>query len=287
MKLSLLIPTLNRIGVVYNVLRHLEHQTRKADEIVIVDQTEMRDHLLEEYSAAHPEVKYIRIRQKGLPNARNVAVAHSTGDVLLFVDDDIVPDPEMIRVHVENYRDPSVSGVGGAVRGGYDRPDPRAPVGTFFPSTGLIVRNFGTADRVDVQHIPGGHMSFRREVFEKVGKFDTTYGGASIMEETDFCLRTVRAGFRLVYDPRASLTHLCLPMGGCRAPRFEDWLFWHAHNGILFMLRHAWKKALPSFVFWRMARFTLFSFEKGSLPLLAIGLLGLLRGVSTHLSSRE
>ena len=287
MKLSLLIPTLNRIGVVYNVLRHLEHQTRKADEIVIVDQTEMRDHLLEEYAAGHPEVKYIRIREKGLPNARNVAVRHATGDILLFVDDDIVPDSEMVRIHLDNYRDPSIAGVGGAVRGGYDRPDPRAPVGTFFPSTGLIVRNFGTGDRVDVQHIPGGHMSFRREVFDKVGEFDTTYGGASIMEETDFCLRTVRAGFRLVYDPRASLDHLCLPMGGCRAPRFEHWLFWHAHNGILFMLRHAWKKALPPFVFWRMARFTLFSFEKGSLPLLGIGLLGLVRGVSTHLSSRE
>lgn len=285
-KLSLLIPTLNRIGVVYNVLRHLEHQTRKPDEIVIVDQTDRRDPLLEEYAAAHPEVNYIRIKRKGLPNARNVAIRNATGDILLFVDDDIVPDDDLVRIHFENYADPSVAGVGGLVRGGYDRPDPRAPVGTFVPSSGMVVRNFGVGERRDVDHLPGGHMSFRREVFEKVGGFDPTYGGASIGEETDFCLRAVHAGFRLVYDSRAALDHLRLPMGGCRAPTFEEWLFWHAHNGILFVLRHAWKKALPGFVLRRVARFTLFAFEKGSLALPGIGLIGLLRGVSTHLSTR-
>ena len=129
-------------------------------------------------------------------------------------------------------------------------------------------------------------MSFRRGVFERVGGFDKTYGGSAIGEETDFCLRARRAGFRFVFEPRAALEHLHLPTGGCRAPRFEDWLYWHSHNSVLFVLRHARRSLLPLFFLKRTLRLGLFAVEHGSVALIAVGLQGFARGIAAYRATR-
>jgi GT2 family glycosyltransferase len=170
--------------------------------------------------------------------------------------------------------------VGGRVTGGYDAGG--AATGRFDPADGRVLRNFGAAAACEVEHLPGGNMSFRREVFARVGGFDVRFGGSAIGEETDFCLRARRAGFRLVFEPAAAVEHLRLPTGGCRTPRFEDWLYWHAHNTMLFALRHTRGAAWPRFVAGRVARFALFALEKGSPAVLLHGLRGLLQGMSTH-----
>ncbi len=283
-RISLVIPTLDRQEAVYNLLRHLEHQRRAPDEIVIVDQSSRDDARLVAYAAGHPAVRLHRIAERGLPNARNVGVRLSSGDVVLFVDDDVIPDPDLIAAHAEAYRHPGIAGVGGRVRGGYDRAD--GAVGRFHPMGAVVERNFGIDRGGEVDHLPGGNMSFRREVFARVGGFDATFGGSSIGEETDFCLRARRAGFRLAFEPRAAVEHLHLPTGGCREPRFERWLFWHAHNAMLFALRHGRASGWPLFVLKRVARFVLFSLENGSPACLAVGLQGLARGITAHVSSR-
>src|SRR5206468_11100188 len=141
-------------------------------------------------AGGNPLVRYRRIAERGLPNARNVGVGLAKGDVVLFLDDDSIPDPGLVRFHGESYADPDVSGVGGRVQGGYDAGG--AAIGKFRASDGKVVRNFGGTMRCDVDHLPGGNMSFRRDVFARVGGFDKAYGGSAIGEETDFCLRARR-----------------------------------------------------------------------------------------------
>ncbi len=284
MRLSLVIPTVDRSAALYGLLRHLERQTRPPDEVLVIDQSAREDARVAGYAAARPGIRYHRIPERGLPNARNVGARLAIGEVVLFQDDDGLPDPDLVRVHAENYADPTVAGVGGRILGGYDGNG--GAVGLFNPCAGTVVRNFGADARRDVEHLPGGNMSFRREVFERIGGFDKAYGGSAIGEETDFCLRARRAGFRLVYDSRAAVDHLHLPTGGCREARFERWLYWHSHNAMLFALRHAHPRALPPFLLKRVARLFLFALEHGSAALVPVGLLGLARGLATHTTGR-
>ena len=277
---SLVVPTLDRPDALFNLLRHLDLQTRRPDEIVVVDQSAAEDARVRDMARGRDDLRYHRIPVRGLPNARNVGVGLARGDVVLFLDDDTVPAPDLVKQHAARYDDPGVAGVGGRVTGGYDAAS--GPVGRFNTRDGTVLRNFGAREACEVDHLPGGNMSFRREVFRAVGGFDVAFGGASIGEETDFCLRARRAGFRLVFEPRAAVDHLHWPTGGCRAPRFSEWLRWHAHNGMLFALRHSPARAWPLFVARRVARFALFAAEQGSPALLALGLHGLLRGMSTH-----
>jgi GT2 family glycosyltransferase len=274
-RISVVLPTVDRAEAVYNLVRHLEHQTLKPHEIVVVDQSADENARL----AALP-VRVHRIRERGLPNARNVGVGLATGDVVLFLDDDSIPSPGLVEAHARRYSDPGVHGVGGRVLGGYDRAG--GVPGRFDPASGRVSRNFSSEQGGDADHLPGGNMSFRREVFGRAGGFDPAYGGSAIGEETDFCLRVRRAGFRLVYEPAAVLEHLHLPTGGCRAPRFESWLYWQSHNSMLFALRHARAAALPFFLLKRVLRLGLFALERGSPSLVATGLHGLLRGMATH-----
>lgn len=282
--LSLVVPTLDRAEALYNLLRHLEHQTLQPDEIVVVDQSAREDGRIRDLVRSRPSIRFHRIPVPGLPNARNVGVSLSRGEVVLFLDDDSIPDPGLVKAHAERYGDPSVAGVGGRVSGGYDRAS--GPVGRFNPRSGTVLRNFGAGVVCDVDHLPGGNMSFRREVFAAVGGFDVAFGGSAIGEETDFCLRARRAGFRLVFEPAAAVDHLHWPTGGCRAPRMEDWLYWHAHNAMLFALRHARAAAWPLFILRRIVRFAMMAASRGSLPLLVVGLHGLVRGASAHRAGR-
>ena len=279
-RISIVIPTVDRADALYNLLRHLEHQSVTPSEIVVVDQSARED----ARSASLPGVRYRRIAERGLPNARNVGVRLSTGDAVLFLDDDVIPDRDLVRFHAAAYDAPGVAGVGGRVVGGYDAAGPG--VGEFRRGDGKVVRNFGAGTPCDVEHLPGGNMSFRREVFDRIGGFDTAFGGAAIGEETACALRARGAGFRLVFEPRASLDHLHWPVGGCRTPRFEEWLYWHAHNSMLFALRHARAAGWPFFVIKRIARIVLFALEHGSPALVPVGLRGLARGVTAHRAGR-
>ena len=283
-RVSVVLPTVDRPEAIYNLLRHLEHQTAAPLEIVVVDQSAAPDARLEAYAASNPRVRVHRIAERGLPNARNVGVGLARGDVLLFLDDDSIPDPDLVRFHAERYADRDVSGVGGRVQGGYDSGG--SEVGKFRASDGKVIRNFGSTSGCEVEHLPGGTMSFRRAVFDRVGGFDKAYGGSAIGEETDFCLRARRAGFRFIFEPRATLEHLHLPTGGCRAPRFEDWLYWHSHNSVLFVLRHARRALLPLFFLKRTLRLGLFALEHGSVTLIAVGLKGFARGIAAYRATR-
>lgn len=283
-RVSVVLPTLDRPQAIYNLLRHLEHQSVAPHDIVVVDQSIEVDERVAAYAAGNPRVRLHRIPERGLPNARNVGVGLATGDVVLFLDDDSIPDADLVRFHAEAYADADVSGVGGRVQGGYDAA--AGEIGKFRESDGKVVRNFGATTRCPVDHLPGGNMSFRRGVFERVGGFDRAYGGSAIGEETDFCLRARRAGFRFVFEPRAALEHLHLPTGGCRAPQFEDWLYWHSHNSVLFVLRHARRALLPLFFLKRTLRLGLFALEHGSVALIAVGLKGFARGIAAYRATR-
>ena len=59
---------------------------------------------------------------------------------------------------------------------------------------------------LEVDWVSGACMLIRRQAFEEVSGFDPGY--FMYFEEMDFCLRLARAGWRVVYDPVAEVTHM-------------------------------------------------------------------------------
>jgi hypothetical protein len=87
----------------------------------------------------------------------------------------------------------------------------------------------------------GCNMSFRRETFTKYGlRFDERFRGSAVREESDFCLRFRRTGYKIWYDPEADLIHLGEETGGCHdiSTRSLQYQFTFYHNHFLLSLKN-------------------------------------------------
>jgi len=168
--------------------------------------------------------------KQGLSGARNTAIAEAAGDVIVFLDDDAAARPGWLAALLAPYSDPTVKAVGGVAhpRWPVNRPrvlpgaapyDPNATgeldwiVGCTY--TGQPVR------QAEVRNLMGCNMSFRREVFERVGGFAEDIGriGKNPLgcEETELCIRArqhyKRAGekIRIIFEPAAVVDHRVSP----------------------------------------------------------------------------
>ena len=121
-------------------------------------------------------------------------------------------------------------------------------------------------------------MSFRREVLEEIGGFDTRYGGTFFYEETDTCLRVRKLGYRMRYRPDAVLTHLGAPAGGCRIEDIEKQVYWYGHNFSLLFLKHFPRYTFPVWFAVRCAKFIRDVVRTGSITPLVKGFTGMYHG---------
>jgi len=250
--LAVVIPTYGREQVLADTLELVLRQEPPADEVLVIDQTPEHEpgtaEFLERHAAAGA-IRWIRQSPPNLPAARNRGLRETTCEVVLFLDDDVIPEPGLIGFHRSNYSSPSVEAVTGRLIGRpvrRDRPakPPHAPH--------LEFRDFdfdSTRRRERVAVLCGGNHSVRPSTALALGGYDENYLGWAFREETDLALRLHRAGNRIVFDPRAALLHLAAPSGGCRHAGFrrmlQQWkVSFPAHY-------FGWKHLFPGPCFWQ------------------------------------
>ncbi|CAN0364432.1 unnamed protein product, partial [Phaeothamnion confervicola] len=100
----------NRKGVLREVLLSLTDQTLGADrfEVVLVDDgsTDGTGEMIEELRSQLPySLTYLRQPHSGLATARNTGIRASRGEVILYIDDDVLADPRLLEEHVKNHRE--------------------------------------------------------------------------------------------------------------------------------------------------------------------------------------
>jgi len=86
-KISVIIPTFNRLGVLPRAINSVLSQSAPAHEIIVVDDGSEDDSatfVREQY----PTVKLIKQEQRGVSSARNAGIAHATGDWIALLDSD-------------------------------------------------------------------------------------------------------------------------------------------------------------------------------------------------------
>jgi glucosyl-dolichyl phosphate glucuronosyltransferase len=189
----------------------LSRQSRAVDELIVVI-----DHNRELLRRAQAELERARVvanhHAQGLSGARNTGVETAIGDVLVFIDDDAVAEPNWLATLVSRYRDPQVIAVGGAVVPRWDRGRPRGFPEEFDWVVGCSYRGLPVTER-PVRNLIGANMSFRREVLERVGGFSDGIGRVGRKpvgcEETELCIRVGAEfpGAVILYDPAARVSH--------------------------------------------------------------------------------
>jgi GT2 family glycosyltransferase len=216
--ISIVIPTYRRERVLCDTLRALLAFDLSDCEIIVVDQTPEHEHGTREFLASIAgRITHLRLDQPNAPRARNVGVGAARGEIVLFLDDDVIPHPGLLDAHRRAYDDPTVAAVAGRVIT-IGIPLPATPSRkSRLPVLGWLFFNFAQTTPAEVATGRSCNMSVRRRALEEVGGFDERYAPTTHREETDVCFRLRQRGHRLVFEPRAVVDHLLCGTGGQRS----------------------------------------------------------------------
>ena len=153
-----------------------------------------------ELARSFPGVEVIETAQLGLSSARNTAMEAAGGEIVAYVDDDAVPDPDWLTHLASAFASEQYVAAGGP-----NVPPPgscktaqcvaNAPGG---PTHVLI------ADR-EAEHIPGCNMAIRRQALREVGGFDPRFRAAG--DDVDVCWRLLESGGKIAFSPGAVVSH--------------------------------------------------------------------------------
>jgi glycosyltransferase involved in cell wall biosynthesis len=201
---SVLVPTYNRAHLLDRALESLTTQAYSAYEVVVVSDgsTDATDEVVGRWVERDPKVRYEPIAHGGLNTARNAALAAARGELLCFVDDDVVAPPGWLAALVRGYLAyPDAGAFGGPIRLSLERPPPRT---CGREELGETVLDAG--DEVcEPSVLYGSNLAVTRAAVELVGPFDVTIPSSGDEEEWLRRLRT--AGRRALYLPDAEVLH--------------------------------------------------------------------------------
>ena len=208
--ISVVIPTYGRNQVLVDTLKALLDLPAPANELLVVDQTEKHDADTErQLRQWHDkgEIRWLRLAEPSIPRAMNLGLLEAAGPLVLFLDDDIRPDEQLVSAHREAHQAEAGCIVAGRVlqpwhQGGFD-PDGR-PFG------------FNSPQSREVTEFMGGNFSLDRDAALAIGGFDENFVRVAYRFEAEFAYRWRQSGRRIRYEPNALIHHLKISSGGTR-----------------------------------------------------------------------
>jgi len=197
---DLVVATLGRADELGRLLDSLEAQTYRSFRVLVVDQNP--DARLEPVLSGRTFELARLTSAPGLSRARNVALEHLSADVVAFPDDDCLYRTTFLEEVARRLAgDPALDGISFPMADADGRRDP----GWRSEATRLTTGNLWNL-------VASAGLFLRRPLLGRVGRFDEQLGlgapGRSrSSEETDYVIRALRAGARIVYDPTLTVGH--------------------------------------------------------------------------------
>ena len=136
---SIVVVTKDRPHLIGDLFEALSMQTLAPDEVVVVDNNSRSSYaeVFDAYRSRLPLRTFVEMTP-GIPAARNRGIQEARNEIILFTDDDCVPQPRWLEKMLEPfYRDPHIGAVGGQT--------------TYYGATGTLVERYYRADREAVQ----------------------------------------------------------------------------------------------------------------------------------------
>lgn len=220
--LTVIICTYNREKYVGPLLESIAANTlaKTEYEILLVDNN-CKDNtrgVCTQFAEAHPDItfRYVVETEQGLSAAKNCGIREAKGDQIVYVDDDALVDSNYLSDYVEYFAEhPDVMALGGPIEPLYETAEPD----WMTPYTKALLTawmNYGNQPREypKGRYPGGGNAAYRKEVFTKVGLFNTELGRKGNLllaaEEKDIFDKMRTQGLKFMYIPGPVLHH-CIP----------------------------------------------------------------------------
>lgn len=222
--ISVIICTYNRERYIFNVLKSIADGDlpHSEFEILLVDNncTDNTRAECERFAIAFPDIRltYLVESNQGLSYARNRGILNANGDILVYVDDDAIVNPQYLSTYAEFFaRNANAVAAGGPILPKYDGCS-EPPWMSHYTRQLITGKLFlGNTERAFPPNAfpGGGNAAYRKKVFDKVGLFNVDLGrkGESLIgaEEKDLFDKMMSHGMKFYYLPNAILYHLIPP----------------------------------------------------------------------------
>jgi GT2 family glycosyltransferase/glycosyltransferase involved in cell wall biosynthesis len=186
-------------------------------DVLVIDDASRADEVspIERYCSDHPLFAWMANENNlGYLRSCNRAAERATGDIIVLLNNDTILQPGWIEALTRAFlRNPDAGAIGGKLL---------YPDGTLQEAGAVLFSdgagwNVGRGDR-DADHplygftretdyCSGAFLATPREVWRLVGGYDPRYA-PMYYEDSDYCLSVRKAGYRVLYEPRAKVVHI-------------------------------------------------------------------------------
>jgi len=211
-KASVVIVTYNRPGEVVKAVKSIR-KFNDDIQIVVIDQ-ESTAHLSDS-DIESLKIEYYNLPKANISAARNSGIEKASGDIIIFIDDDLELAEGAIDAHVHAYTDGIAGTAGRVLVDGEEVPENTDVITgkTNSFGTNFIIKFWSTKKQyVDFPY--GCNMSFRKSTLKEVGSFDPRFD--RMFDEIDLGVRIKKAGKKILFVPEALGYHHKAKEGGAR-----------------------------------------------------------------------
>jgi GT2 family glycosyltransferase len=212
-RVSVVIPTFNRKEILVKAIRAHVAQSAlsEIEEILVVDDGST-DGTEAQVSALATEtsvpIYYYRQSNRGQAAARNLGIQAAKAEIILFTDDDIIPDSDLLMEHLrwhDRYPEAYAAVLGYVTWCPEVRP---TPFMKWFGLDGPLFayRQFNGKTELDFRAFYTCNLSVKRDFLRQAGSFDEDFHGYGF-EDTELAYRLQKNGLRLLYNPDALACH--------------------------------------------------------------------------------
>ena len=201
-------------------------------EVFVVDNNsqDQTHGVVEEFCRRFPgRCRYVTETQQGKSYALNTGIREADGEILAFMDDDVIVEPDWLQNLTGALHNPQWAGAGGRILPKWAGPPPTwIPIKEWLGLAPLVMFDLGPEAGTLTELPVGANMAFRKEIFQRYGGFRTDLGprpGSEIRgEDSEFGSRILAAGEKLRYEPSAVVYH-AVPQNRLRKQYFLRWWF--------------------------------------------------------------
>jgi glycogen(starch) synthase len=211
---SIVVCTYNRAALLANTLDSLQRLRYPAGFEIIVVNGPSSDDTSAVIDAWRGRIRSARCALANLAMSRNIGIGLARGDIVAFIDDDALAEPEWLAQLAAAYDEPQVGAAGGIVIGHTGR-EPQYEYATANRLGGAAWAGRGPSPHLcfpgsfEFPYLQGTNASFRRTALLELGGFDEEF--EYYLEETELCCRLIDAGYLIRQLPDAFVHHKFAP----------------------------------------------------------------------------